>query len=290
MKAYQQVITELLPEPYASLAIERCDYPDREYQHEIKSVLSFAFVWFNTPEGLDFWSKVDEHLRTGTPLPPAPFESRILTLESRIAFLESLTPPAAPVVDEVAAPVDDEVAAPDAGEGYRLLEPGEVIEAGDQVWLPYSGKWGDFHQSAIGSPLLPGCSAARRPIPTPVYPTTPLPEGCARWVYRGNAWVSPGRVHWTARNFHYGDPCGCASFGQTNGLGILEYWEAVRKHPRYRLLVSGEVIRDGDEALDTHAVGVGALDVWVPSTSVGREYIPTIHTVIRRPITKYTDA
>jgi hypothetical protein len=215
MKAYQQVITELLPEPYASLAIERCDYPDREYQHEIKSVLSFAFVWFDTPEGLDFWSKVDEHLRTGTPLPPDPLESRILNLESRIAALES----------------------------------------------------------AAGGPTLP-----------------PLPEGCARWVYRGNAWVSPGRVHWTARNFHYGDPCGCASFGQTNGLGILEYWEAVRKHPRYRLLVSGEVIWDGDEALDTHAVGVGTLDVWVPSTSVGREYIPAVNTIIRRAISNYTDA
>lgn len=136
--------------------------------------------------------------------------------------------------------------------------------------------------AALESPTAVATPAADE---TEEYPTTPLPAGYDKWVCRGQGWKSEDKVWWTARNATYGDPfCTCPSRGSTSGFCDLEYWEAVRTRPRYRLLVSGEVIRDGDEAY------IFPPGQWVPSLHSGSTFCELELAPIRRPITDYTDA
>lgn len=283
MKTYRQALTEALPEPYASLAISRMSPDDVDDKVEGR-IIGSAFTWAYTPEGHEFWEAVQFYTEGRGQLPPLPgstdLESRILILESRIAFLESLTPPAAPVADEAATR-----GLPDAGEGYIILGPDDVIKDGDEIWLSIlrPPQWDTYLGLAIGQTV--GDDHARRPVPATVYPTTPLPEGYDKWVCRGQGWKSKGDVWYVARNATYGDPFGLApSRGTTSGFNTLEYWEAVRTRPRYRLLVSGEVIRDGDEAY------IFPPGEWVPSPHSGSTFCELELAPIRRPITDYTDA
>lgn len=280
MKTYRQAITEVLPEPYASLAISRMD-PCKVDRHVSGRIVGSAFLWSDAPEGHGFWEAVQTYAEGRGQLPPIPLESRILTLESRIAFLESQVPPAAPVVEEAATR-----GLPDVGEGYVILRPDDVIKDGDEIWLPMlrPPQWDTYLGQTVGE------GHARRPVP--VYPTTPLPDGYDKWVCRGTGWKSEDVVWFVARNVGYDDPFGARpERGTTSGYSSLEYWEAVREHPRYRLLVPGEVIRYGDEGLAEHSSICDIPDTWAAACdSLGDTYDPDRHTVFRRAITDYTDA
>jgi hypothetical protein len=59
-----------LPEPYASIAIQRC----REYPQEpgrrmasTSEALFWSFLWNKTPEGHAFWEKVKHCVENNTP-------------------------------------------------------------------------------------------------------------------------------------------------------------------------------------------------------------------------------
>lgn len=144
---------------------------------------------------------------------------------------------------------------PDPGEGYRWLVAGDVIEAGDQYRL--ADDWGTFDPAVYGwSYGVPDAGGraiyghCRRKLPAPEhYPTTPLPEGFDRWVCRGEAWASEGGVVYTFfdlydRTWFNGD---CSVPEATAAYPNIEYWEAVKDEPTYRMLEPGEVIEAGDE-------------------------------------------
>ena len=94
-------------------------------------------------------------------------ESRIADLESRIAVLEGLViSPAVATCDDVAAPSPSAV---DPGEGYRLLDFGETILAGDEEADGESGGgWSPIRQA--GDEFSPtNWYPVRRKIAPPTY-------------------------------------------------------------------------------------------------------------------------
>ena len=65
---------EQLPEGYRERAIENAKDQGLldEYASSLKSALR-SFLWRETPEGLDFWDAVDDHIfEDSNPLPPLP--------------------------------------------------------------------------------------------------------------------------------------------------------------------------------------------------------------------------
>ena len=79
------------------------------------------------------------------------------------------------------------------------------------------------------------------------YPTTQLPEGFDRWECRGFGWGADGAIFTTG----YAEPVPnwdrVYSRGDTGAYPRLEYWEAVKDEPAYRMLEAGERIEEGDE-------------------------------------------
>ena len=83
--------------------------------------------------------------------------------------------------------------------------------------------------------------------PAERYPTTPLPEGFDRWECRGFGWAAGGAIYTTG----YAGPSPnwdrVYSTGESARYPRLEYWEAVKDEPSYRMLEAGERIEEGDE-------------------------------------------
>jgi hypothetical protein len=73
METYRQVIRTLLPEEYAKRAIANCDKAllDTPFKEPKKSgILAVSFTWGETPEGHEFWSRVNYFCNNS--LPPIP--------------------------------------------------------------------------------------------------------------------------------------------------------------------------------------------------------------------------
>ncbi len=131
-----------LPTAYADRAIANTEAycktlldAEAPRRHDI---ISCSFVWRHTTESDDFWFAVDQHIRTGSPLPPIPgvqeaeapsLETRLSLLESRIAALESAARSA--VSSETAA--DPEPVAPEY--------PTTPLPAGYDRWVCRGTGW-----------------------------------------------------------------------------------------------------------------------------------------------------
>jgi hypothetical protein len=116
--------------------------------------------------------------------------------------------------------------------------------------------------------------------PATRYPTTPLPEGFDRWECRGPGWSSSsatfttgyvgGEPNWDQRH----------TTGSTGAYSRLEYWEAVKDAPTYRMLEAGEVIEEGDEFLVA-----GSDNEWLKrQLNIGQPWHPELYSATRRPI------
>ena len=148
------------------------------------------------------------------------------------------------------------------GDGYRFLEPREVIEEGDEVYFEWDNRWDRYLGCAIGQKQA-ASNIGRRKLPEAPpahYPTTPLPEGFNRWECRGTGW-DPGfpvtYVHTiTPDHTRFGNVC---SDHRPWGNPATEYWEAVKDEPSYRILEPGEQVLEGDEFYRTSS------NEWVPT-------------------------
>jgi hypothetical protein len=74
MKSTKQWLNEL-PDGYRERALKNLNLDDEAASMEEESIiraLNVSFVWYDSPEGHDFWNAVQEHYLEGTPLPPLP--------------------------------------------------------------------------------------------------------------------------------------------------------------------------------------------------------------------------
>ena len=123
------------------------------------------------------------------------------------------------------------------------------------------------------------------------YPTTPLPEGFDRWECRGFGWAAGSAIFTTG----YAEPSPnwdrVYSTGDAGGYPRLEYWEAVKDEPTYRMLEAGERIEAGDE-FQHFALGSNGMSrdlaPWEPVLvmSVGASLFRNNVGHYRRPINK----
>lgn len=195
---YRQIFTKHLPEPYRSQALINTTVRgldiDRPFQDGtgLRDALLSAFVWEETPEGFAYWLAASEgelkpeartlRLETG---------KRYLTRDGREAFVtgedssygpdsryrfdgevegddgflwsasgrfEPIRENPLDLVEEIVEPVEAKPAT------YRLLNPGEIIREGDEVWLACQESWETFWPGVIGEPKSYPAPPARRQI------------------------------------------------------------------------------------------------------------------------------
>ena len=145
----------------------------------------------------------------------------------------------------------------DPGEGHRLLERGEIINIGDEVWMISEREW---QQSALaGNPVgdsLTDCTYRRKltatqpPAPQPVEPKIPVAlRNQWHWVKEGGI-VDNNDVHWATHNNYIsytnpslvGEPAPAFKILRRNSVADPNPGEG------YRFLKRGEIIRETDEA------------------------------------------
>lgn len=182
--------------------------------------------------------------------------------------------------------------AADPSERYRLLAPGEKILEGDEFLVASSGRWEKCSGISIGGEADPRAGVSfRRKIAADHYPITPLPEGFDKWVCRGKGWPVPADAVWCSRWTDDSDkpPCweSAALVGPEargwpdGGRADLEYWEAVKDEPGYRMLEFGEQVLPGDEFFRTSS------KEWVPSIARDYHVMTSDIGLYRRPVQAY---
>jgi len=153
---------------------------------------------------------------------------------------------------------------------YRMLEEGEIIQAGDECISPGNSDWTPV-QYTVGQPVIPGCADLfRRPVthPAPQQEYRLLEVG--EQVQAGDESSRNGLAPWV--------PC-----EYTVGLVIRDHWEDHFRRPvtrpapqqEYRMLEENEALQKGDEVQDNDGK-------WHPTGLVGKKPLWSLR--YRRPI------
>lgn len=284
---YRQLINERLPEPFRTQALENT--PDRVLERKVRArvdlepgfkFVSTLFTWSDSPQGLNYWSRVHcGDLSSPSQDTPTP-EARLDILESRIAVLEGLvTKPEAPVCGEVAVDNGGDgypSTPPDPGPGYRLLQKGDPIVRGKaEAWHPDEGWYLGPVRGWEGDTFDPDTDYWFREPAPPVDPGPgyrlvekgELIEEGDEWFEDDGFWA-PTELGGTGARKNIDDP--------------LRRRVAT---PAYRLLNPGEIIRASDE--------VYLRDEWeemAGDKGVGETFDPEEDHPIRRRIKSYEDA
>jgi hypothetical protein len=158
------------------------------------------------------------------------------------------------------------------GEGYRLLEPGEILAKGDEFWNG-RGEWRPWVYS-IGGPL---CSTpTRRKLPQAPEPAPEVEPG------EGYRLVKNGELIETGDEWLERDGSWKPTAIQTEDVLEHSIAHPLRRklpeaEPSYRILEPGEQVLEGDEFYRTSS------NTWVPS--IARNYLVSVYDagLYRRP-------
>ena len=106
---------EELPEGYRERALNNLrKVAINWHEPTMVGAITGAFLWVESPEGLDFWADVKNHYATGTPLPPLPQKTKPLKSNEQI-------------FDEVAASVMAEYSPSGFRKKFKTLHKAIII-------------------------------------------------------------------------------------------------------------------------------------------------------------------